>query len=442
MAAVRAAEGPGQTIDRVADLLATLVAADRPLGAAALSPVEDIPPVDKSFLVGGTMQFRPNANGAVQVQYQREVRNDRGEMVPLGTLAKVTEVSGPLMITRYNMYPAAAMNGNTLPGVSSGQAISIMDELAKKELPRSMAAEWTELTYQQILAGNTAILVFPLCVLLVFLVLSSLYESWSLPLAVILIVPMVLLSAIAGVWLSGGDNNIFTQIGLFVLIGLACKNAILIVEFARDLERRGTATLEAAIEAARLRLRPILMTSFAFILGVLPLVIATGAGAEMRKTLGTAVFSGMLGVTLFGVSLFLPFARGGRLRLPGQIAESGSRGEAARLAAVGATVGFLVAITSVGSGSLLMIFLLLVVPLPFGKLVGTDLLFGLVTMALAGSLHLAMGHFSLPLFLKLALGALPGVVIGSRLTRWIPERYFSWLFTILYFSLGARLLVG
>ena len=149
-----------------------------------------------------------------------------------------------------------------------------------------------------------------------------------------------------------------------------------------------------------------------------------------------------LGATLFGVSLFLPFARGGRLRLPGRITESGSKGEALKFAAVGATVGFLVAITSVGSGSLLMIFLLLVVPLPFGKLVGTDLLFGLVTMALAGSLHLAMGHFSLPLFLKLALGALPGVVIGSRLTRRIPERYFSWLFTILYFSLGARLLVG
>jgi uncharacterized membrane protein YfcA len=147
-----------------------------------------------------------------------------------------------------------------------------------------------------------------------------------------------------------------------------------------------------------------------------------------------------LGVTLFGVSLFLPFARGGRLL--GQIAKSGSKGEAAKLAAVGATVGFLVAMTSIGSGSLLMIFLLLLVPLPFGKLVGTDLLFGLVTMALAGSLHLAMGHFSLPLFLKLAVGALPGVVIGSRLTRWIPERYFSWLFTILYFSLGARLLVG
>jgi multidrug efflux pump len=164
-----------------------------------------------------------------------------------------------------------------------------------------MSYEWTELTYQQILSGNTAILVFPLCVLLVFLVLSSLYESWSLPLAVILIVPMVLLSAIAGVWLSGGDNNIFTQIGLIVLVGLACKNAILIVEFARERQHEGMSRHDAVLEAARLRLRPILMTSIAFIMGVVPLVTSHGAGAEMRHAMGVAVFSGMLGVTIFGL---------------------------------------------------------------------------------------------------------------------------------------------
>jgi multidrug efflux pump len=166
-----------------------------------------------------------------------------------------------------------------------------------------MAYEWTELTYQQILAGNTALFVFPLCVLLVFLVLAAQYESLALPLAVILIVPMCLLSAIIGVWLSGGDNNIFTQIGLFVLVGLACKNAILIVEFARELEHNGCTIVEAAIEAAHLRLRPILMTSFAFIMGVVPLVLSSGAGAEMRHAMGIAVFSGMLGVTFFGLFL-------------------------------------------------------------------------------------------------------------------------------------------
>jgi multidrug efflux pump len=178
-----------------------------------------------------------------------------------------------------------------------------MEGLAKKILPEGMGFEWTDIAYQQVTAGNTAVLIFPLCVLFVFLILSALYESWSLPLAIILIVPMCLLSAIAGVWLRGMDNNILTQIGFVVLVGLACKNAILIVEFAKDRQEEGKNRFEAAVEAGRIRLRPILMTSFAFILGVVPLLIATGAGAEMRQALGTSVFSGMLGVTFFGLLL-------------------------------------------------------------------------------------------------------------------------------------------
>jgi len=190
-----------------------------------------------------------------------------------------------------------------VPGVSSGQAIALAQQLAAKELPPGMGYEWTDLTYQEILAGNTIVFIFPLCVLLVFLTLAAQYESWSLPLAIILIVPMCLLSAVAGIWLRHMDNNIFTQIGLIVLVGLASKNAILIVEFAKQLEDTGKSITDAAIEAARLRLRPILMTSFAFILGVVPLVIASGAGAEMRQGLGTTVFFGMLGVTFFGLFL-------------------------------------------------------------------------------------------------------------------------------------------
>src|SRR5206468_11430573 len=191
--------------------------------------------------------------------------------------------------------------GGTAPGVSSGQAIATMESLATKELPATMSFEWTELTLQQILAGNTAVFVFVLGAVLVFMVLSAQYESWSLPGAIILIVPMCLLAAISGVWLVGSDNNIFTQVGLVVLIGLAAKNAILIVEFAKQLEDQGKPRFEATVEACKLRLRPILMTSFAFILGVVPLVLAKGAGAEMRHTLGVAVFSGMLGVTVFGI---------------------------------------------------------------------------------------------------------------------------------------------
>ena len=232
-----------------------------------------------------------------------EVRNKSGARVPLSTLLTFHDVTGAAIVNHYNMYPSAEITGNTTPGTSSGQAITIMNALAKKELPGGMATEWTELTLQQILAGEDLLtkLVFPLAVLFVFLTLAAQYESWSLPFSIILIVPMCLLAAITGVWLAGLDNNIFTQIGLVVLIGLAAKNAILIVEFAKEREDSGLNFKAAAVEASRMRLRPILMTSFAFILGVVPLVLAKGAGAEMRYALGIAVFSGMLGVTLFGV---------------------------------------------------------------------------------------------------------------------------------------------
>ena len=243
--------------------------------------------------------FRASADGIGQF----EVPNARGEMVPLSSVLTVRATNGPDRVVRYNAYPSAEVNGGPAPGVSSGQAVAIMERLAKETLPNGMKFEWTELTYQQILSGNTALLVFPLCVLLAFLVLAAQYESWSLPLAVILIVPMGLLSAIGGVWLSKGDNNVFTQIGLIVLVGLACKNAILIVEFARELEHQGRDRVSAALEACRLRLRPILMTSLAFIMGVVPLVLSKGAGAEMRRAMGVAVFSGMVGVTIFGLIL-------------------------------------------------------------------------------------------------------------------------------------------
>jgi multidrug efflux pump len=232
-----------------------------------------------------------------------KTRNTEGRMVPLGTLVAVHDVTGPDRVVRYDMYPAAEMTGRPAPGVSSGQAIALMEKIAKEKLPPTMGFEWTSLTLQEILEGNTSVLIFPLCVLFVFLTLSALYESWSLPLAIILIVPMCLLFAIAGVFLRGMDNNIFTQIGFVVLVGLACKNAILIVEFAKQRQDAGLGREEAAVEASRLRLRPILMTSFAFIFGVLPLLLAVGAGAEMRRALGTAVFSGMLGVTFFGIFL-------------------------------------------------------------------------------------------------------------------------------------------
>jgi multidrug efflux pump len=232
-----------------------------------------------------------------------KTRNEHGAMVPLGSMLTVRAANGPDRVTRYNGYPAAEVNGAPAPGFSSGQALASIDAIAS-ELPTGMRFEWTELTYQQLLAGHTALFVFPLCVLLVFLVLAAQYESWSLPLSVILIVPMCLLAAIAGVWIDGTDNNIFTQIGLFVLVGLSCKNAILIVEFAKDRqESDGLDPIAAVLEACRLRLRPILMTSIAFIMGVWPLVSSKGAGAEMRHAMGVAVFAGMIGVTFFGLLL-------------------------------------------------------------------------------------------------------------------------------------------
>jgi multidrug efflux pump len=204
---------------------------------------------------------------------------------------------------RYNGFLTADVNGAAAPGYSSGEAQAAVERIAAEVLPGGFSFEWTDLTYQEILAGNSAIIVFPLAVLLVFLVLAALYESLMLPLSIIMIVPMGLLAAMAGVWLSSGDNNIFTQIGLIVLVGLSAKNAILIVEFARELEFAGHTPRRAAIEASRLRLRPILMTSLAFIMGVLPLVTSTGAGAEMRHAMGVAVFAGMIGVTAFGIFL-------------------------------------------------------------------------------------------------------------------------------------------
>jgi The (Largely Gram-negative Bacterial) Hydrophobe/Amphiphile Efflux-1 (HAE1) Family len=243
--------------------------------------------------------FRSNPADILKLR----TKNAAGEMVPLGSVIRVSETVGPDSATRYNGFRSADLNGAPAPGYSSGQAQAAITKILDQTLPKGMRYEWTDLTYQQILAGNTALLVFPLCVLLVFLVLAAQYESLVLPLAIILIVPMCLFSAVMGVWLTGGENNVFTQIGLFVLIGLASKNAILIVEFARDLEHQGRSIVAAAVEAARLRLRPILMTSFAFIMGVVPLALSTGAGAEMRHAMGVAVFFGMLGVTFFGLFL-------------------------------------------------------------------------------------------------------------------------------------------
>ncbi|MFO0975244.1 MAG: multidrug efflux RND transporter permease subunit [Planctomycetaceae bacterium] len=231
------------------------------------------------------------------------VRSRDGKMIPLGTVASVRRIGGPLMVTRYNMYPAAAITANTSPGISSGEGIQAIEELAQRELPATMAYEWTELSYLERTSGSTGLMLFLFSVAFVFLVLAALYESWSLPLAVIMVVPMCVLCSIAGVAVAKLDINIFTQIGFVVLIGLACKNAILIVEFAKLRRDEGEEIHSAILQACRLRLRPILMTSFAFILGVVPLVLATGAGFEMRRALGTAVFSGMLGVTVFGIFL-------------------------------------------------------------------------------------------------------------------------------------------
>jgi multidrug efflux pump subunit AcrB len=249
------------------------------------------------------VQGEANYRKQIEDLKQLKIRSQAGGMVPLGALAQVRDMPGPVMIARYNMYPSAAINGDPAPGFSSGQGIDAMQEWVQKNLPPSMRYEWTELALLQLQTGVTAMLVFVLAVVLVFLVLAAQYESWSLPLAVILVVPMCLLCSIAGVAMARMDVNIFTQVGFVVLVGLACKNAILIVEFAKARREAGVPRREATLEACSLRLRPIMMTSFAFILGVVPLVLAEGAGAEMRRTLGTAVFAGMLGVTLFGIFL-------------------------------------------------------------------------------------------------------------------------------------------
>src|SRR5207249_4606815 len=236
--------------------------------------------------------FRDNLRDIVNLK----TRNDKGQMVPIGSVASFRDITGPYRVPRYNLYPAAEIQGNSLPGYSTGYVLAAMERLAGERLPDGFGFEWTELAYQEKLAGNTGLLVFGASVIFVFLVLAAQYESWSLPLAVILLVPMCLLAAVVGLRLRAMDVNILAQVGFVVLVGLAAKNAILIVEFARQDEAQGQSRVDAAVAAARTRLRPILMTSFAFIFGVLPLAVATGAGAEMRQSLGTAVVFGMLGV--------------------------------------------------------------------------------------------------------------------------------------------------
>jgi HAE1 family hydrophobic/amphiphilic exporter-1 len=260
-------------------------------------------------LLGRTFRVTAQADGPFRREIRDvaklETRNAQGDMVPLGSVATFRDITGPYRVPRYNLYPAAEVQGATLPGTSTGTALATMERLAAEILPDGFGYEWTELALQEKLAGSNGLLIFIASVVFVFLLLAAQYESWLLPLAVILIVPMCLLAAVSGLLLRGMDVNILAQIGFVVLVGLAAKNAILIVEFARQGEERGLDRFAAATEAARTRLRPILMTSFAFILGVVPLAIATGAGAEMRQSLGTAVFFGMLGVTLFGL-IFTP----------------------------------------------------------------------------------------------------------------------------------------
>ncbi|HWW00819.1 MAG TPA: multidrug efflux RND transporter permease subunit [Candidatus Acidoferrum sp.] len=297
-------------------------------------------------------QFRQHPEDITRLK----TRNSQGQMVPLGTLVKVKETYGPDRAMRYNGYPAAEINGAPAPGFSSGQAEALMAKIGADNLPKGMAYEWTDLTYQRILAGNTAVFIYPLCVLLVFLVLAAQYESFRLPLAIILILPMCLLFAITGVWLKGSDNNIFTQIGFIVLIGLACKNAILIVEFAKHNQDHGKSPIEAAIEACRLRLRPILMTSIAFIAGVFPLVRSSGAGAEMRQAMGVAVFSGMIGVTLFGLFLtpvfYVTLMKLGWKHRPAPVSHTSALGATGAATAAVAVIALLLATSPAGAGPL------------------------------------------------------------------------------------------
>lgn len=266
-------------------------------------------------------QFRQSASQISQLK----VRNGDGEMVPLGSFINVTDTAGPDRVMHYNGFTTAEINGGPAPGYSTGEAQAAIEKILAETLPNGMTYEWTELTYQQILAGNAGVFIYPLVIMLVFMVLAAQYESLSLPLAIILIIPMTLLSALSGVLIYGGDNNILTQIGLIVLVGLATKNAILIVEFAKELQDHGMTVMEAILEAGRLRLRPILMTSIAFIMGVVPMVFSTGAGAEMRQAMGVAVFSGMIGVTFFGLILtplfyYMLAKRGEKKSLPASTA--------------------------------------------------------------------------------------------------------------------------
>ncbi|KQZ01610.1 transporter [Pseudolabrys sp. Root1462] len=288
-----------------------------------------------SVRVQADAKFRAYAEDVARLQ----VRSSNGQMVPLGAVLNIKTAAGPERAMRYNGFLSADISGGPAPGYSSGQAQAAIERIAAETLPKGISFEWTELTYQQILAGDSAVLIYPIAILLVFLVLAALYESLVLPVAIMLIVPMGLMAAMIGVWLTGGDNNIFTQIGLFVLVGLSAKNAILIVEFARELELAGEPPLKAAITASRLRLRPILMTSMAFIMGVVPLVTSVGAGAEMRHAMGVAVFAGMIGVTLFGIFLtpvfymvvralsgFKPLQTHGTAPAPGASAPASSHG--------------------------------------------------------------------------------------------------------------------
>jgi multidrug efflux pump len=323
-----------------------------------------------------TLQAAGDFRNRVEAVNLFKVRNNRGEMVPLGTLVDMHEITGPSSITRYNLYTAAAITGNLQTGFSSGEAIAKVDEIAGETLPLSMKPDWTELMFMQKRAGNTSIYVFALSVVSVFLALAALYESWSLPLAVILVVPLCLLCSVVGVLYTHREVNIFVQIGLIVLVGLACKNAILMVEFARQLhEDEGRSRFDATQEASRLRLRPILMTSFAFIFGVVPLVFASGAGAEMRRSLGTAVFSGMIGVTLFGIFLtpvFFYVIQGlGETRL---LTANATRwiGSIAAGAALGGTSGFLLSQLGIGR-------------LPWGPLVGASA--GILTAIASLEIH-------------------------------------------------------